>query len=297
MKRRGVFVPLDHVEAAGGIVGGVLLAQIEYLMVRAARTHVDEEGWLRTTKAELMAMTGLTDAQYRRWLIKLEKLDLIERRGRVNGEPANLFVRVANCHEIPLPKQQGGACQNSRGTPAKTAGYTEYILEKVDKGKDEEPREEVEMTDEQRTVRDVLRDRITPRPKTENRKPSVTMLMSLWNWVHGEVWEGERVKGWGQTQRGMCARMIGAVEDDELAPAFEYALRNWLSFCRRLEKNTTAFDLPGRPDLGIMVKYSHEVVNFWKAQEAAPARKMTGKSSEDYLELLKRRRRERDASN
>ena len=68
---------------------------------------------------------------------KLEKLDLIERRGRVNGEPARMFVRVVN--------HQGGPRQNTRGTPGKTPGYTEYIIEKIDTERGKGPSEEIEM--------------------------------------------------------------------------------------------------------------------------------------------------------
>ena len=68
---------------------------------------------------------------------KLEKLDLIERRGRVNGEPARLHIRVM--------KPQGSPCGNRTPDPDETAGYTEYIQDEVDKGRGEEPSEETEM--------------------------------------------------------------------------------------------------------------------------------------------------------
>ena len=68
---------------------------------------------------------------------KLEELDLIERRGRINGEPARLFVRVM--------KPQGYPCGNRTPGPDETSGDSEYILEEVDTERGEGPSEEIEM--------------------------------------------------------------------------------------------------------------------------------------------------------
>ena len=73
----------------------------------------------------------------------MENLELIERRWRVNGEPARLFVRVIKPQGGTLVKHQGGPRQNTRGTPGKTPGYSDYIQEVVDKGRSEEPSEEM----------------------------------------------------------------------------------------------------------------------------------------------------------
>lgn len=282
---KGVFVRLACVEAAGRFTGGALLSQLAYLQER------DGPGFHVTT-ADLSEQTGLSRSEVRLWLPRLADKGLIEyRSARGDRSTGGLYVTV----NLDGNGSPGDNLHDTQIRPSRCADPTIAMVGSDHRSLYKRSREEEEMAAPSgRSNASVPEKRSSSvgeaLEKAERRRPSkpvsatkVSELRRLWQRLHEEQWPGAWVRPWTRREEGQARHLIRTVPEAELVPALEAALRAWGAYVAYVEARTTAFDAPSRPDLGFLVRFAQEMVNFARERAEVEEKEAGGTAAEQGL--------------
>jgi len=259
---KGVFVRLDHIEAAGDVISGLLLSQLSYLQKNLGPGY-------QITKGDLSDQTGLTGKQLRRCLPVLSSRGLIEYKslsGRGNVTGLHVVVTCSNDPTIKRCAERAPLCgPKGMFKDAERAPDSLYKENKEESISMPSKKPSVlEALDAKRSssVAEALKKVHDARPKKPDVVKAVNQFWILWLRLHEENWPGYWVKPWTMDDKGKATHLIKTVPSDVLVQALENAIGNWGQFIGFVERETTAFNLPEKPDIGFLVKYAGSLVNF-----------------------------------
>ncbi len=137
---RVVAVQPSLVRAVGSVTAAAVLQQVHY---HAQAGHVQEDGWVARTYADLGREIGLTEEQARRAVGKLESLGLME-SCQPEGHVRRKWYRIAydsavlsgmsnrqnrrmEAAESPVPSGQFAASSSTERTRVKDPGYVSLV--------------------------------------------------------------------------------------------------------------------------------------------------------------------------
>lgn len=120
-------------------------------------------------------------------------------------------------------------------------------------------------------TRIALKKMVKPSPKAAAHSAgTVCALEAKWRATVEGIFSGY-VVCLNPQQRGQLKNFLNACLEGRSEVVLEYAVRNWCTFTQRAKSDAAAFNLPTKPDIGFLLKYTGIAVNLWlDAQKAAP---------------------------
>ena len=299
----------EYVAIGGDLQVGSLLSQIVYwTRPRNGKTKLRVkrygEHWIAKTRDEWMDECCLTLAAYKRAVVRLQKLGLIELRVmRFAGRPVThirllaetLFTamkRVAGAvkealtgrkrtnrmgEKLPSVRQCWSETDQSftKTTSSETTNIQkqravarpELVHNKSGQENQTKPvakRERIESV-EQRTAAEIAAAKLAVKQTTPARRH----LAMLWYGVLSEVQGGRFQKPLGVKSYSQLKR-FGKDVGEQAADVLEYAMRNWWAFAHKAKASAGLETCPADPDPGFLLKHEAVAVNLYLQSIAQP---------------------------
>jgi hypothetical protein len=265
----------------------------------------DGKRWIAHDRTWWMQQTGMSFDQIKRALTLLRRKSLIETRQGIFGNRNVLHVRLIGQAAV-IPKfdeaqDEGSASHASsdaapldQSTPAPPKGGGNaplYIVQggtagKVQQGEhsalahaNPDPGKIKEGSQQESkgggsggnlSTAATADEAMEPSPKgTVGPASTVASLEAIWRATVVKVCGGHAVPLTSK-QQGQLKYFLTACPTDTAAAVLEYAVQNWSLFTQQAKSDEGAFNMPGKPEVGFLVKFSQVAVNFWLSKPKKP---------------------------
>lgn len=268
-------------EVARSANAGHLLYRILFWYDRARVQHHDGR-WIANTREWWIGDTGLTPKQYRDAITALKKRGLIKvTYRRFKGLRMTHIQPIVTVEEIMAKGHTVRVGPNGHPVTPGPNGHAVYVhgeptrknLQKISAHGAEFKEPEMAKDGSGKgmditkgklggSVNDIKKVMANHSPGKKAKKGTVSEAFEVWRDAVVETYPGTFVVAWTGKQRGMVGALMKKVPPDKVIAVLDNAVRNWIDLIVYLEENTSAFKLPVRPDLGIVVRFAQGVLDF-----------------------------------